>query len=94
MIIDETVKTSNIDDVEMNYRQDDEQFYDCYDYEENQGEYLEEVQYIQVKKCKEHRRNGGVESNVSHNMRVYKMSSPELKNTASENSLEHSLEGV
>ena len=52
MIIDETVKTSNIDDVEMNYRQDDEQFYNCYYYKENQGEYLQEVQYIQVKKCK------------------------------------------
>jgi hypothetical protein len=65
LIIDETVKTSNVDDVEMNYRQDDEQFYDCYEYKENQGEYLEQVQYIQVKKRKEHTRTGEVESNVS-----------------------------
>ena len=71
MIIDETLRTSTLVDVEMNHRQEVEIFHDCYAYEENQGQYLEPVQYLPVKKRKEYLRTGEVESNVSQSEIVH-----------------------
>ena len=75
MIIDETLRTSTLVDVEMNHRQEVEIFHDCYAYEENQGQYLEPVQYLPVKNEKNIRERVKL-SLMYPNLRVCKIISP------------------